>query len=285
MSNNRALAVKGESSLLRAWQTIQSIAPVAASPRIFGATQEEIAIKMLVAWEHGIPLTSALSTVYIINNMPSLAPKLVWGKVVAHHDFDSYAEKRLEKDGAFYGWEIMLKRKNGVQATRRFTLDDAKRITVKPGQQLIDKDNWQNYPEQMCYWRTMGFVIDAVFPDVAQGLHRPEELGATVDAEGVPVIEGQYEVVEPAPVIARPVATPPTIPPPPLPVHSTPVAAPPVPEVSPAPLEPVKSELTIADLLALGYNPAQIMAASDNRLPSTSEQCEAVKAKLEADSE
>jgi hypothetical protein len=284
MSNSKALATRP--SLPEVWQTIQSISPIVEASRLFGLRQEEVSMKMLVAWEHGVPLTSAMSTVYIIDSKPSLAPKLVWGKVLAHPDFGSYAETRLEEDGQFRGWEITLSRKNGTQATRRFTLDDARRIVVKvkngKTQYLVDKSNWQNYPENMCYWRAIGYAIDAVFADVAQGLYRPEELGAEVNADGE-VIEGQFSV---APVAAAPTPAPlPTFAPAPAlaPVKTQPVApvtapTPPAPTPPPAP-----AELTIAGLLALGYTPQQIMEANDNRLPGTTAECEAVKAKLESE--
>ena len=63
--------------------------------RLFGMPTEEIFIKMLVAHEHNVPLTSALSTVYVIDKKPTIAPKLTWAKIVGHPELASYEEKRL----------------------------------------------------------------------------------------------------------------------------------------------------------------------------------------------
>jgi hypothetical protein len=181
------------------WDLILSIGQTAHQARTLGVnTANEAAIKMLVAYEHGIPLTSALSTVYVIDNKPCLAPVLMWAKILAHPDFGGYEEKRLEQNGgAFAGWEITLKRKSGLQATRRFTLEQAAQIITK-GKRLIDKDNWQNYPEDVCYWRTMERAAKVVFADVCQGLYSADELGADITPEGN-VIEGEVWAVSESP--------------------------------------------------------------------------------------
>lgn len=170
------------------WLMIQAIASSAKQSGKLGLfRQEEAEMKLLVAWENNFPLTSAFGIVHVINNIPALSPKAVWAKVVCHPDFGGYKEERLEKNGKFFGYRITLKRKNGVEATRQFTLDDA--AIAK----LTDKDNWKHYEENMCYWRSMGHVEDVVFPDVTLGLARADMLGAMVTTDGE-VIEGSWTV-------------------------------------------------------------------------------------------
>ena len=171
------------------WAMIQTIALSAKTSAKLGLfKQEEAEIKMLTAWENGLPLTSAFQTVHIINNVPALSPKAIWGKIVISNEFDGYQEERLvDKKGDFFGYRITLKRKNSINATRQFTLEDAKRA------KLDTKDNWVMYAEPMCYWRAQGFVQDVVFPDITLGMVRADALGATVTTEG-DVIEGSWTV-------------------------------------------------------------------------------------------
>ena len=166
--------------------------------------------------------------------------------MLASADFDSYEEKRLEKSGAFFGWEITLRRKNGVQATRRFTLDDATRAG------LINKNNWQNYPEDVDYWRTLDRVIKVVFGDIAQGLHTADELGADITPEG-DVITGEWAEVD------------------------TMVT----PQVVKIP-EPEAPKYATLESLMAKWTPDMIMNANGGKIPATSEECAAIGAKLEA---
>ena len=171
------------------WNMIQTIAASAkASGKLNIFKQEEAEIKMLTAWENGLPLTSAFQTVHIINNVPSLSPKAIWGKIMISPEFGGYQEDRLvDAKGNFLGYKITLTRKNGVTATRQFTMEDAKRA------KLETKDNWIGYAEAMCYWRAQGFAQDAVFPDITLGMVRADALGADVTIDGE-VIESSWKV-------------------------------------------------------------------------------------------
>lgn len=173
---------------------IQEIATAARdSAALGGMKQQGHAIKLLTAWENGLPLTSAFATVHIINNIPTLSPKAIWAKIVAHRDFKAYNEERIEKGGKFIGYRITLERNNGLKASRQFTLDDAKKAGLE------NKDNWKMYEENMCYWRAMGFVQDVVFPDVTMGVVRADAVGAMVTMDG-DVIEGSWSAVDNKPV-------------------------------------------------------------------------------------
>ena len=248
----RALVPQPQRELtLSTWEMLAAVGEAVYKARTFGVSSpQEASIKMLPAYEHAIPLSSALSTVYIIENKPTLAPKLLWAKVIANPDFGGYEERRLvDKQGNFHGWEITLKRKSGLRATRRFTLDDARRIIAseRTGKKLAEKSNWQNYPEQSCYWRTLGFVIDVVFSDVAQGIYTADALGAEVSPEG-DIITGDWAVEEPT-------------------------SSPP-----PSPTEP---EVTL-DALLERFGAEAILEANEGKIPATEEECVAVLSKLEA---
>lgn len=147
------------------------------------------ALQIYIGREIGISTAAALNGLHIIEGKPSIAPKLAWAMIQNHPEFENYTENRLtDAQGDFYGWDITLKRKNGIQAIRRFTMDDARRIT-QGGKTLADKDNWRNYAEDMCYWRTQARVHSAVFPDVAMGMNRSDELGADITPDGDVIID------------------------------------------------------------------------------------------------
>jgi len=179
------------------WGMIQAIAQSSFESRKFGLVKvQEAEIKLLTAYENGFPLTSAFQIFHVINGVPALSPKAVWARIITHPDFDKFKEEKLEENGKFIGYRITLSRKNGVAATRQFTMADAKAAA------LDTKDNWKAYPQNMCFWRALGFVEDVVFPDVTLGMNRADELGASITAEG-DVIEGTWQNVPAAPVAQK----------------------------------------------------------------------------------
>jgi hypothetical protein len=183
------------------WAMIKELDQSTFESRKFGTTRGEMVMRGLTAFEMGLPLSAGLRGIYVIDNKPAIAPKLVWALIMRHPDFDGYEEERLTTDkGAFLGYRLTLRRKNSPveTVTRQFTLDDARRIK-QGGKPLADKDNWQNYPEQMCYWRALGAAQDVQWIDITFGMPRADELGAGMTPEGDIVIDGQYTVdTEPA---------------------------------------------------------------------------------------
>ncbi len=173
-----------------AWGMVQSVGELAYKSRAFGLKQHEGAVKMAVAYEFGLPVTTALSSVYVIDNKPVMAPKLLWAKAQAHPAFESYEEKRLEKSGKFEGWRITIKRKGMPPISRDFTMTQAAKVG------LTNKDNWKNYPEDVCYWRAIDRTLHVAFADVCMGLYAADELGMEINPEG-DVIDAQWQSVPP----------------------------------------------------------------------------------------
>jgi hypothetical protein len=196
MSENTALAVPKRQLTPAAWDMLQALGTAAYESRRFGLSKREGEVKMAVAWEFGLPVTTALSSVYVIENKPVLAPKLLWALVQAHPDFESYEETRLEEDGTFAGWSIAIKRKAMPQIERSFTMEQARSIVVNSeGLTLAEKNNWRNYPEDTCYWRALDRVMHVAFADVCMGLYAADELGMDVGPDG-DIVEGEWNVVE-----------------------------------------------------------------------------------------
>ncbi len=181
------------------WSMITTIAAEAHKAHTLGVTsQAEAAMKILTGHELGLPPMASLRMVYIVKGKAAIQPKGAWALIIGHPEFAGIVEERLVDDkDRFLGYAITLRRKNGMQARRQFTLADAARAG------LADKDNWKGYPEHCAFWRAMAFAQDAVFPDVLMGLYRADEIGANITPEGE-VIEGKWEPAPPQPEAATP---------------------------------------------------------------------------------
>jgi hypothetical protein len=46
------------------------------------------------------------------------------------------------------------------------------------------KKNWTTYPDRMLWWRAAGYLCDDLFPEAGMGLYSPDELGAVTDEDG-----------------------------------------------------------------------------------------------------
>jgi len=224
------------------WQTIQSIAPVAQASRMFGTTAEQAAIVMLKGHELGLGLASAFEFIHVIDGKPSISPK---GALAVIHNSGELEKINIQeendKTGAPVSCTVTMKRTNGMEYTVNFSMEDAKRAGL-----IKTKSGWDKYPANMLRWRSIGYCADIVFPDIIGGLYRPEELGAPVDTNGDPIQDA--EIID---------------------VKSVPVD------------EPTNIEtVTLQTILDAGFNGEQIMVANEGKIPATSEECEAVLAKL-----
>jgi hypothetical protein len=160
------------------WQMIQQIAASVYAARVFGAfSADEAAVKMLVAHDLGLPLTAAIKSIFIINQKPAIDTLTGMALIFRSNLLTGLTETRLEEGGKFHGWKVWMKRSNGIECERTFTLDDAKTAG------LLSKDNWKAYPEAMCNYRAKAFAARSLFPDVLFGLNFVEEFDKTIDGQ------------------------------------------------------------------------------------------------------
>jgi len=236
------------------WTMIKEVAPVFVAARMFKVTEDQARIVMLKGHELGLGLEAAFEFIHVIDNKPSVSPK---GALALIHQSGQLAGLKVEDmtDGNNkpVSCHVWMKRTNGFEYTAIFTIDDAKRASlIKP------KGGWEKYPANMLRWRAIGYCADVVFPDVIGGLLRPGELGVEVDQFGEPI--GTWE-----PIVARAV-----------------VETPPEPQETPTSVAVKAQYVTIADLLNAGWDAEQIVAASEGKIPATSEDCQRVAEKLQA---
>lgn len=164
------------------WQMIDSIAPAMHASRLFGVNSKEQACAiMLKGYELGFSLSASFEFIQVIQGKPTLKPVGHLALILNSPELDGI--KIDEKPDLCTVW---MKRKNGMEHTVSFSLDDAKRAG------LVKSDSgWEKYPANMLRWRAIGYCADVVFPDVGAGMKRSDELGAEITAEG-DVIEGSW---------------------------------------------------------------------------------------------
>lgn len=166
------------------WEMLMSVGTAIKASRVFGsATAEEAAIKLLFCYENGLPLTTASNGLYVVNGRIAARTNVIAAQLRRHPDYD-YEVVEITPKGATVA---ILRRVDGklTEAGRAsFTLDDAKQAG------LLGKDNWKNYPEDLCFARALSRAQRRYAPDVfGQPVYTPEELNENiVDAPSWTVI-------------------------------------------------------------------------------------------------
>jgi len=281
--NSKALVPQRQVSL-EVLQTAQAIAPLAAMYRL---TEQQATMAMLVGWELGIGLTTSLQFVDVIPTKKGLRPSLRAQAMRALIDRSGALDElkvtdHADADGPS-GCTVYMKRTIGQMTTEytgTFTREDAERAD------LLGKDNWIHYPQDMYYNRALSKCARRMCSDVILGLYTPEEVATedtwivdvtpTVEAESAEpqtsTITDYHRGVSPLSVAAS--------------SAQAKVPAPtPEPAEAPEPVEPEPPAMTVTDLINFGFDAEAILVANEGKIPDTSTECEMVKAKLEAEAE
>ena len=258
------------------WQVIQSMAPVATASRMFGVTQEQAAITMATGLELGFGMAGSFRYIYPIDNKPSLSSQAMLALCQRSGLLEDLKVEHSHDDaGNVTGCTVTVKRLNSYSITQSFTVEDAKRAD------LLKKSNWKSYPDDMLQWRAMAKALRLGFADVVGGLYTPDELGLTTNQFGEPI---EAEIIEAQITHSNTVAgykagyavSGKELPP------DQDVKTQSAPRSVSEPVEEKSSEpLTLDMLRDMGYTPEQIMQANNMNIPFTTDECEAVLAKLE----
>lgn len=135
-----------------------------------------IAIKGI---EVGLPMMQSFSHINIISGKPTISAEgmnFLIRKNCPQAKID-ILERTAEK------CRIRASRPGNEPCEFEFSMDDAKKA------ELLANPSWRKYPRNMLFARCFSDMARTVFPDCIGGIsYTPEELGATVDADGV-VIE------------------------------------------------------------------------------------------------
>lgn len=156
-------------------RTVQELAPMAHASRLFKVNAPEQAMAVMIAgYELGFNLTSSFDFISVIQGKLSVSPR---GCLALVHASGELEEMTFDEQPD--RCTVTMKRRGGHSYTSTFTLQDA----LQAG--LIKADSaWATYPANMLRWRAVGYCIDVLFPDVAGGLRRSDEMGADVDRDG-----------------------------------------------------------------------------------------------------
>ena len=179
------------------WNMIGSMAPVMWKSRLFGVASVEAATAiMLKGYEMGMSMTASFEFIQVIDSKPTLSPRGALALLMRSKDLDKLIIQPLKDDqGKYFGHSCYMKRQN-IEYTAQFTMDDAKRAGL-----IRPNSAWEKYPENMCMWRAVGFCADVVAPDILSGmttfLKAPENFEENV-VEGF--IEQDTQYTAPIPV-------------------------------------------------------------------------------------
>lgn len=91
-------------------------------------------------------------------------------EVLKSDKLESLTENEItDKEGNFLGIEVEVSRKGGLKMKTKFTIQDAKTAG------LLGKDNWKNYPKDMCFQRAKNKAYRRLFADFLQGAKSIED--------------------------------------------------------------------------------------------------------------
>jgi len=151
-------------------------------------------VKMLTGWELGLPPSSSMRNIDIIDGNTALSSGLLAALIKKHPHYDYKVLTATDQK-----CEIEFYEDGDAHGTASFTIQEAENFLVKersgkPDLYLADKRNWQNSPSDMLFARALSRGRRRYCPDVGLGkLYTTEEMTATKDLDDV-----EAEVVEEA---------------------------------------------------------------------------------------
>jgi hypothetical protein len=156
-------------SLEETWRLSTIIASSQMAPKSYNNDPNRIMVGIMAGLELGLSPFTALQSIAVIGNNPSvwgdgaLALVEASGLLEYHHEtFDDRANvatctvKRLGKPS---------------ETVRTFSYDDAKKASL-----LGKQGPWQGYPKRMCQMRARAFALRDTFADVLKGIGIAEEV-------------------------------------------------------------------------------------------------------------
>lgn len=112
------------------------------------------------------------------------------------------------RDFVRFGGSFKIVERSEKRAAIEFTFDGTTTLfewTIEEARRagLLTKDNWNNYPADMLYWRCVARGVRSICPQATGGFYLPEEKGVFVDRDGVPV-EDSLNATRPMRSVAPP---------------------------------------------------------------------------------
>lgn len=154
-------------------------------PRAYQGRSADVIAAGLAGHSFGWDVMTSLRNYHVIEGTASLRPEAMLGLVRrAGHSVQLLLEGEGEKRCAIAKGR---RADNGDEHSARFSMSDAKTAN------LAGKSNWKNYGDSMLTWRAVSALCRVLFPDVVLGAgYIPEEIGADVGADGIPVEQDPF---------------------------------------------------------------------------------------------
>jgi len=148
-------------------------------PAAYRRQEADIVAAGLAGRAFGWDVMASMRNFHVIEGSASMKPEAMLGLVrQAGHSVT------IENDAGI-ATAIGKRADTGDEHTASFTLRDAEAAG------LAGKKNWKQYEESMLTWRAVSKLCRNLFSDVVLGAgYVPEEMGADVDSEGVPLTAG-----------------------------------------------------------------------------------------------
>jgi len=224
------------------WGMIEKFAPVVRASQLFGVKTVEQAIGIMVkGHELGLSLTASFDFINIIQDRPALNPR---GALALIQQSPEFAGMKIEDLRGDKG------QPSGCRVTmkRNNGTEYTTEFTMddaKRADLIKPGSGWEKYPANMLRWRAIGYCADVVFPDIIGGMKRADEFGADISPDGN-VITVEARPIQPS-----------------------------------QPQTPQANTATLLNDLVTKFGAMAILQANNNKLPTTTEEVEALRVKLE----
>lgn len=152
-------------------------------PKPFRGKPHDIVAVAMIGRELGLSPMMAMQYIHVIDGKPAMSAELMNAKVRTSGHRITLVELTVERciiEGE--------RRDTGEIQRAEFTMEDADRAELTKLPSSGKNGNWQKVPKAMLWARTVSMLCRMLFPDVIAGAsYVPEELGAEVDEDGVPL--------------------------------------------------------------------------------------------------
>ena len=190
-TSEAALTTSATSELptLQQWQLIREIAGTLVASKMLPdaiKTPEAASAIILKGLELGIPAMQSFSHIHVIQGKPTCSAELMLA--------------RMARGGGTAEWQtspstearVSFRRPGWGDVVGEFSMDDAQAAG------LTKNPTWKSYPSNMLRARAISNGARMIGPDLLAGMsYTPEELGATVTADGDPVLVATEVAVAP----------------------------------------------------------------------------------------
>jgi hypothetical protein len=135
-------------------------------------------VKIMAGMELGIPPVAAVRGVYVLDGNTCLSSGLLAALIKQHPRYDYKVVEATDERA-----ELAFFENGEEQGTASFSMEEARSID-HGSKKLAQKDNWQNYPSDMCFSRALSRGRRRFCPDIGNGIYTPDEMGAVTDRDG-----------------------------------------------------------------------------------------------------